>query len=83
MLCDTRIAGPSSVQAGTGPGYHPAITFYDYRRIVLSLLGELGDGLFDRTGFYLKSGVALLNALMIDSSNSRGILQSCQTLRGC
>jgi hypothetical protein len=78
VLCNARIAGPAPVQTRTGPGHHLAITFHDHSRIAFSFLGELGDDLLDRTGFCLKSGVALLNALVIDSGNGWGILQPRQ-----
>ena len=78
VLRNARIAGPAPVQTRTGPGHHLAITFHDHGRIAFSFLGELGDDLLDRTGFCLKSGVALLDALVIDRGNGWGILQSCQ-----
>ena len=37
------------------PGHHLPITFYDYRRIAFSFLGELSDGLFDRSGFCIRN----------------------------
>jgi hypothetical protein len=78
VLRNAGIAGPAPVQTRIGPGHHLAITFHDHSRIAFSFLGELGDDLLDRTGFCLKSGVALLDALVIDRGNGCGILQPCQ-----